>query len=283
MSSDTNPEKDSVKVLGPNNEFISYTHPARARKVLGQGKAFILSTNPFIIKMIGVNSERKVPMQVKKSQIVNFTELFREEKDVWLQNLGKTQISLQFETAPGRIASVCLPRTKKPFNLSSRVPFSAIKSSMDLRIILNRRPARLQILTVEQAMEYFAERAKEYGTTVEEEVEKAFDEQTALMDHVAYVAPENMVVKSIEEQVKEAEASNDPQDVVSPRVIGLISQADVDQKPEERMGVRELKEELEVMEDDLTLADLDYIINLAPTSIQKWAAKVKTSRFPRSE
>lgn len=271
--------KHQVKVLGPNNEFVSYTHPARARKLIGQGRAFVLSTTPFIIKMKGDNSERKVPMQ-KKSHIINFTEMFKEEKDIWVQNLGKTQISLQFETAPGRIASVCVPRTKAPFHLSARIPFAAIKSSMDLRIMLNRRPARLQILTQDEAMEYFAERAKDLGTSAEEEAEKAFDQHTALMEHIAYTAPETEKPKTVEELVKEAEANATEEDAVNPRVIGLIQQADPSQKDGEKMAIRELKEEFEVLEDELTAGDLDYIINLAPKSIQKWAMQVKSARFP---
>ena len=40
--------------------------------------------------------------------ITNFTEYFRTERDVYVQNRSNTQVSMQFETFPGRIESVLL-------------------------------------------------------------------------------------------------------------------------------------------------------------------------------
>lgn len=77
-------------------------------------------------------------METNTPTITNFTEYFREERDVYVQNKSNTQVSLQFETSPGRIESVLIPRDKKPLNLTQIVPFTAIKASVDLRKKIGR-------------------------------------------------------------------------------------------------------------------------------------------------
>lgn len=282
--------KHSVKVVGPNKEFVSYTHPARARSLLSRGKAFILTTNPFTIQMKGRimngdNSERKDAMQNQKRSYVSFTELFREEKDLWVQNISKTQISLQFMTSPGVYVGRCLPRTRKPINLSQFVSFDAIKNSNDLKTILNRRPAKLQILTEEEAMNVFKELAKANDTSMEEELEKAFEEQTMLMDHIVPESSEHVSKEHDLKGMKQVAANmgnlpeeeDDTEDMVTPRVVGLLEQAADDAPDGEKISVRALKEELEVIQDELTRADIEYIMIHAPKSIKKWAANMKDS------
>lgn len=267
----------SVKVLDSGDSFESYTHPANARKLVSAGSAFILSTTPFVIKLRGVHSERKSKM-IKSKIVTNFTEMFKEETDIWVQNVGGTQISMQFVSPGGQVAAVLIPRSKKPFNLSTYVPFSALKNSRDLRQILNRRPARLIPLTTLEVDAYFEKLAKDRKSSVEHEIEQAFLEQSALMEHRAYVEPETEVPKPIAKQVKEAEAAVDPEEVVTPRIIGLIKSADKTQDASHRMGARQLKDELEVLVDEMTSADLDYIIQLAPKSVSKWAASLLASK-----
>jgi hypothetical protein len=270
----------SVEVLGPHDEYVSHTHPARARKLINQGKACILSTKPFIIKMRGV-PERTYVMGTKKFiKPTNFTELFREEKDIWVQNVGKTQISMQFEPSPGRIVSVCIPRTKDPFNLSTRVSWDALRNSTDFKIMINRRPARLIIMSYDEVEAYFKTKAKNNKTSVDEEMAVSFEKQTALMEHTAYVAPEDAEVKTLAQMEREAEESAEEEDAISPRLVGLLNRYDKDLPKEDQISVAELKDELEVMADELTPADWDYIQSLAPKSIKNWAQKL---RNPESE
>jgi hypothetical protein len=284
-----NPQPDpnnQVRVLGPSNEYVSTTHPARARKLIHRGKAYIISNNPFTIKMRGKivggdNTEREKAMSNPKSKYVNFVEYFKEEKNVWVQNISKTQISLEFPISPGVVMGRCIPRTKKPVNLSQYVSWEAIKNSTGLKTILNRRPAKLLLLTEEEAMAYYDEQAQMYNTTREEELDKAFEEVTMLMDHVV---PESSETErkdhDLERMKAKLEAGNDeepeteeddPQDVLTPKVVGLVAEAGEDVPQAERKGARELKEELEVIEDELTRADLEHLANFAPKSIQKWA------------
>ena len=279
--------KQEVKVLGPNKEFVSYTHPARARSLLAKGKAFIVSTiNPFTIQLKGRvlegdNSERKKTM-VTKRKYVSFTELFKEEKDIWVQNVGKTQISLQFQTSPGTYVGKCLPRSRKPINLSQFVSFEAIKNSNDLKVILNRRPAKLLILTDEEAQAVFQSMAKANGTSMEEEMDIAFEEVTMLMDHIVPEISETTEAEHELEAMKRKAAGviddpigNDPQDIVTPKVIGLLEQVGDDVPQGERMRVGDLKAELEVMAEDFTRADFKHLNMHAPASIKKWANQLQ--------
>ena len=225
---------------------------------------------------------------MRKRSYVSFTELFKTESDIWVQNISKTQISLQFMTAPGVYVGRCLPRSRKPINLSQFVSFDAIKNSNDLKTILNRRPAKLQVLTEEEAMAIFQELADANKTTIDDEIEKAFEEQSMLMDHIVPEISEESDKEHNLAAMKKvaANAGNlpdeedevDAQDVVTPRVVGVIEQASPDTPAPDKLSVRALKEELEVMEDDLTRADIDYILIHAPKSVKRWAANLQEKR-----
>jgi len=220
-----------------------------------------------------------------KRKYTSFTELFKEERDIWVQNVGKTQISLNFMTSPGVYVGKCLPRTRKPVNLSQFVSFQAIKESNDLKIILNRRPAKLLILTDEEAQAIFRDMAKGNGTTMEDEMDKAFEEVTMLMDHVvpelseSVEADHNLAeMKRIAAGVAIEEDDDDPQDVVTPAIIGWMELVADDVPQAERMAVRTLREELEVIQDELTRADREYLKIHAPKSIAKWVAQLPAKK-----
>jgi len=279
-------EKHSVKVLGSGKEFVSYTHPARARSLLAKGRAFILSSKPFTIQLKGrvvegVNPEREKTM-TKKRKYVSFTDLFREECDIWVQNISKTQISLNFMTSPGVYTGICLPRTRKPFNLSQWVSWDAIKGSNDLKIILNRRPAKLQILTDAEAQDVFKSMAQQNSTSMETEMDKAFEEQSMLMNHIVPESSETQEVDHDLEAMKRVAAGietetteDDPQDIVTPRVIGLLEQVGEDVPQAERMRVGDLKAELELLADEFTRADYNHLMLHAPATIKKWVATLQ--------
>lgn len=98
---------------------------------------------------------------------INFTELFREEREIWIKSLVPGQVSLSFETGQGREAHVLVPYSGDPVCLTDQVPFSAIKTSTDLRKLCNPRrqgngglkPAALLLMTAEQAEEHFRKKA----------------------------------------------------------------------------------------------------------------------------
>jgi len=199
-----------------------------------------------------------------------------------VQNISKTQISLNFMTSPGVYTGICLPRTRKPFNLSQWVSWDAIKGSNDLKIILNRRPAKLQILTDAEAQDVFKSMAQQNSTSMETEMDKAFEEQSMLMNHIVPESSETQEVDHDLEAMKRVAAGietetteDDPQDIVTPRVIGLLEQVGEDVPQAERMRVGDLKAELELLADEFTRADYNHLMLHAPATIKKWVATLQ--------
>ena len=65
--------------------------------------------------------------------LLNFTEYFKEEHDVWVMCLIPGQVAINFEVSPGHQTVFCVPNTGDPYNLTQRFPWDAIKRSTDLR------------------------------------------------------------------------------------------------------------------------------------------------------
>jgi hypothetical protein len=87
-------------------------------------------------------------------------EFFKEERDVWIQNISDTQLSMQFEIAPGQSHGVCIPPLPSPVCLTQEVPWDALKKSMDFRRFLNKAPPVMKLLTQDDVNEYYAKKAQ---------------------------------------------------------------------------------------------------------------------------
>lgn len=247
---------DSVQVVDRFRRVLSYTHPAKARKLIKDGRARIVCENPFTIQM-----------EVSMDLVTNFTEYFKEERDVYVQNLTDKQISLEFDIGNGRKESCPIPRTRKPFNLTQMIPFSAIKASTDLRKLVNRTPPALKLLTEGEFQAYYESTARDNGTTVDEELYRAMELRQALVNRQKMPA-------SAEAEVAPVEPELTPDDVLTPRVVGLCSQVGEDIPESERLSARDFVEELEAIETALTSADLEYLVGHGfHKSVKKWVQK----------
>ena len=91
--------------------------------------------------------------------VMNWFKFFQDERELWLQNISATQISMQFEIAPGHVAGVLAPIGMDPICITNEVPFDAVKKSLDFRKILNRVPSVMKLLTTEQAHAYYNQKA----------------------------------------------------------------------------------------------------------------------------
>lgn len=91
--------------------------------------------------------------------VTNWFKFFQEERELWVQNTSATQLSMQFEIAPGHIAGVLVPIGPDPICITNEVPFEAVKKSLDFRKFLNRVPAVMKLMTTEQAHAYYAQKA----------------------------------------------------------------------------------------------------------------------------
>ena len=252
-----------MPVVDENNRFISYTHPARARKLLQDGDAEVFSNSPFTIRM-------KRPVEGKMKAITNFTEFFSKERDIYVQNKSDRLVSLEFNL-DGVIMSHRLARTPDPVNLTQFVPFEAVKNSRDLRNLANRNPPAIVFLEEADYREYFERKAKAHKTSLEEELAKANEKHRAVVSRTT-LKPET--VPTIEEKRAELESEGGEEDQITPRVLGLCLRVGADLSTEEMLGAREFVEELEAIEGSLKPADYEYVLAHGyHKTVKKWAQK----------
>jgi len=207
--------------------------------------------------------------------ITNFTEYFRKERDVFVQNRSNTQVSMQFE-AEGRSESVLIPRGKKPLNLTQLVSFKMIKESLDLRKLVNRRPPVLVLLSEEQYIEHYQKLADSNGITLEEAMDNAHQYQSDLQNKRAFTKPVADSRKTLDQEAEtRADEPPDPQDKVSPRVTGLCANVGDDVAEKDRMKAGAMLEEIKELntyDKGLTRGDLEFLLGRGYyASVKKWA------------
>jgi|GEM_PF-4228186 len=214
------------------------------------------------------------------SIITNFTEYFREEREVFVQNTSQGQVALQFEIAPGRIEPLILPRGKDPINLSQRVPFLAIKNSMDLRRLVNRRPPALTLLSEEEFIAYYDSKAKEAGITTADAMDEAERKQFALQNRQAEPAAPRKTLEQLADERKAEPQS--PEERLTARVAGLCASVGDDVDEKDRIPAREMLDELKGL--NLTTADLEYLLGHGYyKTIKQFAQKQLESRTTGAE
>jgi len=262
---------ERIAVLNKDNKFMSYTHPARVRKLLKQQKAEVFSNDPFTIKLKGERGK------VMKPMITNFTNYFSgEERDVYVQNLSNTQVSIQFEVGPGRYESVLVPKTRRPLNLTQHIPFEAIKRSTDIRKLVNRRPPALQLMTEAEYTKFYEDLATAMKTSVEEEITKSLELQAQLMDRRIPVAKTEEEKPKTIDQVEQERLEN-PEEAAEaqplPQVVGLCAQVGADVSQGAKLKAGDMMAELEGMEGELRPTDFEYLTSMGYYKvIKKWAS-----------
>lgn len=271
-------------MVARDNSFKSYTHPARARKLLKEGKAEVFSNDPFTIRLKG--EKGKIMTAMKTTTMTNFTEFFRgEERDIYVMNLSNTQVQFDVEVSPGRTVPILIPRTRNPYNLTQHVPFQALKNCVDIRKLVNRRPPVLRLLTYEEYMEYYEIQAKRFNSTPEEEIEKALEVQAGLLTKTAYTAPEDERAKTVE--ALRAELEKDPEAMAEaqplPKIIGLCNAVGPDIEKDKKMSANDLLIELELLEPEMKAIDFDYVASHGfYTLVKRWATQ-KIAGAPAEE
>ena len=227
----------------------------------------------------------------------NFTEAFRDERDIYVQNVANAQVSIEFQLSNNRVEGFTFPNNRDPINLSQNIPFDAIKNSMDFRKMLTRRPAALIMLTDDEFTAYFKSRAKRDGL-VDSEGEP---DAEAAMD-VAEERRRRLADKNMRENV----ATSDPkpihtvtetgsgpggakrfgekervshedevseEEVITPKILHLCNQVKSEVPEEERMPARALLEELNSI-NGITIDDCEHIrAHGYYKSVKKWAKK----------
>lgn len=234
--------------------------------------------------------------------IKNFTEYFKIERDVYVQNISNAQLSLEFNMGEGRVEGFTIPASRDPINLTQHIPFQAIKNSMDFRKLLSRRPPVLTLLDQKEYEAYFAKKAKARNMLTPEgdpDVDAAIDAseerrrrtsdkhmRETITDHTP--DPIHEVVEKgtgpggaarfgERQRVSPSEMVAEDE-VINPRVLHLCNQVKAEVEDHERMPASELLEALQEIP-SLRLDDYEHIrAHGYYKSVKKWA-KMETSRL----
>jgi hypothetical protein len=271
-----------VPVFDPSgDDIISYVHPARARTLVTNGRASVKTADPFTIKLARDPREDK-KMTIRRA-ITNFTEYFSKKRDVYVQNLTNTQISMQFQLSADVVDSQLLPKSRHPLNLTQIVPFSAIEASMDLRKLVNRNPPAIRLLSEEEYLEYYQKLADDNDVSLDEAIYNAHSYQNDLQNKKVFTNPTPDPRRhTLEEEAAMRDAAPaDPQEKLTARVIGLCNMVGDHIPKEQCMGAREMLDEVRSLNDSvsLTLADLEYLQGKGyHKSVTKWAISEITRR-----
>jgi hypothetical protein len=258
-----------VQVQDSNGKLLTPSNPARARILVREHGAIWVTNDPPTIRLTRsvTTSERRSNMSVKT--IVNWTEFFREEKDIFVQNVANAQISLSFETSPGHTQGFLVPHTRDPFNLTQHIPFDAIKKSADFRRMLNRRPPALLILEENEYREYYTRKAgpgssPEQAMDAAEMRRQAIQNKTAIRD-VPKPEPIHTVTQDGkrlgEHKVVTSNTQGSEDEVIHPKVLHLCHQVNNNAIPDDnqKMKAMDLLENLQTLEAELKLDDFEYI------------------------
>jgi len=299
-------ESQDVIVLDSQRKFLEYTYPGRARFLLKSGKAKVHSRSPFAIMLLyemPVTSMRRTQVMAAPR---NFTEYFKEERDVYVQNLADAQVSVEFPLGNNRVEGFTFPHSRDPINLSQFIPFDGIKASMDFRKMLSRRPPALQLLDKTEYEVYFKKKAASMGLQTKEgkpDVDAAIDASEEKRRRIADKSLREKVTDKTPEPIHEiTERGSGPHgeamfgerqrvaakemisedDIINPRVLHLCNQVKAEIPEEERLPAKDL---LDAIQDipDLKLDDLEHIRAHGCYKSVKTYAKQKMSEMSAAE
>ena len=266
---------NNIPVLDSNNQFLSYTNPAKARILTRKGKAKVFCRDPYMLQLqgeVGENEMGNIKASSKSSKLIlNFTRYFSEEKEVYVQNLTDTQISLSFKSPSGDDYHIIIPKTRKPYNLSLEIPFELIKMSPDFRKIVNRNPPGLRLMSEEEYVGYYERQAERNDTSFDHELGLATDLKNRLQNFQknADSGVERTVNPGLPTTPDEIETPVE----IMPLIVGLCARSDKEYGSG-RVTAGEFLDELEMIEDKLTVDDWDFVQTKGVyKSVKNFAAK----------
>ena len=252
-------KNNNIPVLDLNQRFLSYTNPAKARILLNTRKAHVFNKDPFMLQLNGEIGENEMARKSLKATrgnlITNFTKYFSEEREVFVQNMGNTQVSISFGDGS---YNICLPKTRKPYNITEDIPFELLKGSIDFRRIVNRNPPILRLLSEEEYLDYYDGLAERNGTSFEEEFEKAQRIKMNLQNKVQM--PSEALTRDLEDKLERKKDQLEKPVEINPQVVGFCAQADKIQG-ENRLSAGDFIENLESMALDLTVDDWEFVMS----------------------
>lgn len=200
-------------------------------------------------------------------QIKNYTEYFKEEKDVLVMNCSNCQVSVTFDVG-GRSENYLFTNSKDPVNLTRWIPFAAIKASMDFRKMLNRVPAALRLLDENEYKMYYERQAQQYGlNSADDAMDRAEQKRIAAQNHQPLPdAPDPIKLHEVvqdgqhlgEKKIVRPIETVSVDEEINPRIQNLCLQVHTSIPEAQKMTAAQMLSELDTIS-GLTLVDYEYI------------------------
>jgi len=188
---------EPVRVLSPDGSFATVFLAHKATGFLREGRAFVVTLEPPTIRLVRtgrVQVERRPPMSSKQyldknGDILNWTEFWREERDIYVQNLHASNFVIEFRLPNGNYTSISIPASPDPVNLTSMVSFQDLKQSVDVRKAFNARNREtnqryLRIMEEDEYRAYYEQRAAALRISTEEAMRRSEQARLAYRETV---------------------------------------------------------------------------------------------------
>jgi hypothetical protein len=209
---------------------------------------------------------------------INFSSYFKDEKEVFIQNVAEAQVTVAFDGTNGHAENYLFPNSRDPINLSDYIPFNIIKGSLDLRKMLGRKPQALTILSEEEYKAYYTKKAISNELFTKDTKGKKVPDINAaikLADEKRQGVQAKLPLadakapKPIRHVDEDGEEENDDidhkqafmDDIVNPKILHLCNQVNTGLADKEKMSASELLSELADIESRLKITDYEYVIN----------------------
>lgn len=285
-----------VLVVNAEGQYVETITPAEARNALKAQRVVVFRQIPFTVQLPAGLSRCPRVFRKATAMLINFTEIFEKERDIWVRFLGRGQLSMEFKQGNQNVPCPPIPYTGDPVCLTQFVSFEMLKNSLDFKRMATAQPPIIEIMTHQEATAFYEKKAKKLklnGGASEayarsEKLRKDMlgkEEEQAKFSVTRPIEGIRKVEQVVGDDVTVKVAGSDATvtnttapflgrtELAQPRVVGLCAGG---------MNARETINELEDMEErkQLTVDDLKFVMKNSPwMTVQKWAAK----RLPDEE
>ena len=273
-----NADDKSVLVTDRDWNFLEPTRPGKARRLMDQGEAVMVSRQPPMIQMKNRKDQGGSKMSGKENQsggnLGSLSQFFKENDDIYIQNIYGGKISLQFSDESGEILSHKIPYDQRPYCLSDYIPKEYLLKSAGFRSLLMRQPQVLRLLTQEEYQTMVNRVAETVGGTAQE---VANDIAAKVAGGRVAPAPINVSLDSADGAPKDNTPVFGDTDVpgvpgeadLNPRMLQLMAESDP--AAERRRDPKDVLTQLSAM--TLTNDELNFVLNNPYQLVRGWAKK----------
>lgn len=193
------------------------------------------------------------------SQIKSFTDYFKEERDIYVQNISSYNISINFDAGGGQFMSHTFMPTRDPVNLTVYIPFKSIANSNEFRRMVNRQPKVLQLLTHDEYVQYYERQAASKNLR---SVEEAIMQAQQRAEDRGFTAPPREEDSAEEQQESKRDTKGNylsEEEVIHPRILNLCLQVHPSVPENQKMPASDVLAELDLLSDQLKFDDWEYV------------------------